>query len=352
MKLSKYFNGQMAVVFTLILATMMGVMALGTDIGVMYYQWVQLQKGADAAAVAGANFLNGGIAPATGSINSSCTGEPDDAQRAACSYVLNNGLASDASSMTLNEPAVGLPATAPTPNLQVIVKKNYQPYYFGKLIGLSTYNVTAMATAKANQNVTASGSVFPIGLECASPCSLSELVPGSSAPFNVKFSPAIGGAPGNWQWVNIGNGASDLGAAVTNGIDGTLMVGGTISTATGNKGNSGPVKSAFDARMRSCPSISDPCTGSQTAINDIPAGDPCLVTVPAVDFAGCTGSCGNLTIEGFAQVYIEPTSSSGNTGQNGTKISACYINAVDSTSIVGGSTGASLGAIAPPNLIQ
>jgi hypothetical protein len=351
MKLSKFSKGQMAVVMTLVLATLMGVMALGTDVGVMYFQWVQLQKGADAAAVAGANFLVGGITPASGTINASCTGQADDAKRAACSYVLNNGLASDANSMTINEPAVGLPNTAPTPNLQVILHKNNQPYFFGKLIGLNTYNVTAYASAKANQNVTTSEGAFPMGFECPSPCKLSDIEPGTPAPFNVKFTPVEGGAPGNWQWINIGNGASDLGTAVTDGIDGTLTVGGTISTVNGNKGNSGPVDNAFSSRMSTCPSISDPCNGGQTAINDIPTGDPCLVTVPAVDFAGCTGNC-SVTIEGFAQVYIEPSSSTKNTGNNGSQITACYIDAVDSTSVSGGTNGASLGAVAPPNLIQ
>src|SRR5258708_36476345 len=35
-----------------------GVMSLGADVGVMYYNWVQLQKGADAAAEARASYPN------------------------------------------------------------------------------------------------------------------------------------------------------------------------------------------------------------------------------------------------------------------------------------------------------
>ena len=61
MKIRKFGKGQMAVVITLALATLLGVMALGADVSVMYYNYIQLQKGADAAALAGANYLNGGI---------------------------------------------------------------------------------------------------------------------------------------------------------------------------------------------------------------------------------------------------------------------------------------------------
>jgi len=38
---------------TFAIATLLGAMALGTDVAVMYFNWVQLQKGADAAAIGG-----------------------------------------------------------------------------------------------------------------------------------------------------------------------------------------------------------------------------------------------------------------------------------------------------------
>src|SRR6202140_3464762 len=109
MKLERFRKGQMAIVFTPALSTLLGVMALGADVGVMYYNWNQLQKGADAAALAGANYLNGGITFAPTNVNAGCTGQSDDAKKAACSYAMNNGLASDANSLTINEPGVNLP---------------------------------------------------------------------------------------------------------------------------------------------------------------------------------------------------------------------------------------------------
>jgi Flp pilus assembly protein TadG len=114
MKLRKFGKGQIAVVMTLALATLLGVMALGADVGVMYYNYIQLQKGADAAALAGANYLNGGITFASANVNASCSGQADDAKKAACTYAMNNGLASDANSLTINEPGQNLPVGAPS----------------------------------------------------------------------------------------------------------------------------------------------------------------------------------------------------------------------------------------------
>src|SRR5882762_7991650 len=144
MKLRYLGKGQMAIVMTLAIATLVGVMSLGADVGVMYYNWNQLQKGADAAALAGANYLNGGITFATANVNAGCTGQSDDAKKAACSYAMNNGLASDANSLAINEPGQNLPAGAPSPNLQVIVTKSNIPYLFGRVIGLDTYKVVAV----------------------------------------------------------------------------------------------------------------------------------------------------------------------------------------------------------------
>jgi hypothetical protein len=344
MNLKEFYNGQMAIVMTLAIATLLGVMSLGADVGVMYYNWNQLQKGADAAALAGANYLNGGITFATANVNAGCTGQSDDAKKAACSYAINNGLASDANSLTINEPGVNLPVGAPTPNLQVIVSRSGIPYTFGRIIGLDTYSVKAFATAKSTLPANSVNGLFPMGMQCTSPCSLSSIQPGSSVPLGVKFTPAEGGAPGNWQWMG-GGGAPELAAGIANGLSGTFSIGDTISTSTGNKGNSGPVSSAWDARMSSCASISDPCAGSNPT--SIPSGDPCLVTVPAVDFTGVKGNK-PVAIEGFAQIYIEPTS----TIKHGSNITACYVKSVDGN-IVSGSTGAlNLGAIEPPKLIQ
>ena len=99
-------------------------------------------------------------------------------------------------------------------------------------------------------------------------------------------------------------------------MSGNLSIGDPISTDPGNKGNAGPVKKGFDARMASCGSTTpatDPCqngaliggTNGIGGTSGLSATDPCLVTVPAIDFTGVNGSK-NRPIEAFAQIYIEP----------------------------------------------
>jgi Flp pilus assembly protein TadG len=67
MKLEKFCVGQMGIVMTLTLATLLGVMTLCADVGVMYYNYLRLQKGVEAAAFAGAHYLRGGVTLASAS---------------------------------------------------------------------------------------------------------------------------------------------------------------------------------------------------------------------------------------------------------------------------------------------
>src|ERR1700737_167526 len=113
-----FFKGQMAVVMTFAIATLLGAMALGTDVGVMYFNWVQLQKGADAAALAGAVYLFPGhsgdypIDP-TRVAAAGCSGQPDDASKAACLYAYNNKMAIDSNNLKIVENSTSLPAPPP-----------------------------------------------------------------------------------------------------------------------------------------------------------------------------------------------------------------------------------------------
>jgi hypothetical protein len=66
-----------------------------------------------------------------------------------------------------------------------------------------------------------------------------------------------------------------------------------------------------------------------------------------VDFTGVTGQK-STPIEGFALVYIEPTS----TIKHGSNITACYVQAVTGNAVGGSSAALNLGAIEPPKLIQ
>ena len=340
MKLGKFRKGQMAVVMTLAIATLLGVMALGTDVGVMYYNYLQLQKGADAAALAGANYLSENLTGesfANGSVNSNCSSMPDDAQKAACTYALNNNLAN--ASLTYNE--VGASAAPNTPSIQVVAARNGLPYLFGRVIGLSTYKVAAAATAYQG-STGATTHLFPMGVQCNAPCSTITLDPGTNVAFGVKFTTAVPSASGNWQWLDSGKGATAVADAITGGMPGTYSVGETIKTETGNFSADHGMQTQFANLMSSCPALSpDPCSGGNPS--DIPPNDPCMVTVPAMNFSGLSGSSTALPIEAFAQVYLEPTSTASN-------ITACFVKQLDPNAVASG--GPALGSLGRPVLVQ
>jgi putative Flp pilus-assembly TadE/G-like protein len=328
-------RGQTIAVYSLIVVILVGVIALGTDVAEMYVNWQHMQKIADAAALAGANYEAGYTFGGTAA--SGCSGLPDAAKIAACTYAADNGLA--VAGLTITEPTIS--------TIRVVAQQTAIPYLFAKVLGLDTYAVAAGATAEAGGPVgTVSQGLFPVGLQCTAPCSLSSLDPGQSVSFGAKF---IGGlAAGNWQWLDptggSGGGDAALTTAIANGASGSFSIGSLIQSEPGNKGNSGTVQFALAGRLNSCPSIADPCTSAGGNPKDIPAGDPCLVVVPAVDYHGCTGDCG-LTIEGFAEIYLEPATTTG------TNINGCFVSAVAANTIAK-SSAPGLGALQVPVLIQ
>src|SRR6266851_2423800 len=170
------YRGQIAVVMTFAIATLLGAMALGTDVAVMYFNWVQLQKGADAAALAGAFYLipaNSTQYPLDSAAVTvaGCSSWFDDAQKAACTYAYKNNMAVDSNNLKIVENSPSLPAAAPTPNIQVWVNRPNLPYMFGKVIGLSSYAVSAKATGLDDYcGVSNNNPLFPVAFDCAGTC--------------------------------------------------------------------------------------------------------------------------------------------------------------------------------------
>ena len=331
-------KGQMAVMYAGIVAAMLGATALGADVAVMYVNSIQLQKAVDSAAIAGATYMTGlafSQTPASG-----CTpanGYTDDAKKAACTYAYNNGIDPSITGITLN-------VTEPTlTTLKVTAQHTGLPYYFGKVIGLNTYNVSVTSTGQASLAVgTVKNGMFPVGLQCNDPCTLSNMDPGQSVNFGQKF---VGGlAPGNWQFLDLGNGDNGLGTNIDQGATGSFTIGDPLTSETGNKGNSSNVRTGLADRLSKCHPIADPCSASGGNPSNIPAGDACLVVVPAVDYHACTGSC-SITIEGFALVYLEPATTTG------TSINGCFVKAVAADTITS-ATAPQLGAEMPPTLIN
>ena len=337
-RLCSYSKGQVLVLYAGIIAALVGATALCSDVALMYVNSIQMQKAVDSAAIAGATYMAGLTFSGAASGCTSANGYADDAEKAACTYAYNNGIDPSVTGTTLH-------VTEPTSStLQVTAQRTGLPLYFGKVIGLSTYNVSVTSTGQAAQAVgTVKNGMFPVGLQCTNPCTLSNMDPGQSVNFGQKF---VGGlAPGNWQFLAIGGtGDSTLGTNIDNGSTGSFTIGGPLQSEPGNKGNSSNVRAGLSDRLSRCHSIADPCSASGGNPSDIPAGDACLVIVPAVDYHGCTGSC-SLTIEGFALIYLESATTTG------TSINGCFVKAVAADTITS-TTAPQLGAEMPPTLIQ
>ncbi len=324
-------RGQIAVLYAGAIVALVGVLSLCADVGIMYVNWQQMQKTADAAAVAGASYLTATGNTFSGTPGTGCTG--DDAEKAACTYAVNNGLLAS----QLNPP---IAETAST--VQVSAQDANVPYLFAKVLGMNTYTVGATAIASIGPPNTVPNGLFPVGLQCTAPCNLANLDPGQSVTLGVKF--ANGLSPGNWEWLAPdGSGGSTLKNTIENGSSNSFSVGDQIDTKPG--GTNGPVSQGLSARLATCPAVSpDPCSGNGNPTN-IPPNDPCDVIVPAVDFTGSNGRS-SLTIEGFAEIYIDPA------GTTDTTINGCFVGQYKGTTVAGGTNAPALGPIAPPLLVQ
>src|SRR5207245_1894759 len=126
---SRVSKGQIAVIMTICLPVLIGVIGLGADLGVLYFNWVQLQKAADAAALAGASQLTGDTTTTT---NSSVVSTGTQ-------YAQSNGI-TQAADTILVSPANDDKSVSVYLSRQV-------PYYFLQVLGLKKGKVTAKATA-------------------------------------------------------------------------------------------------------------------------------------------------------------------------------------------------------------
>ena len=66
-------KGQISVALILMLTVILGAIGLGADAALLYFNWVILQKGVDAAALAGAGYLQGNSESAPNAISIAVT---------------------------------------------------------------------------------------------------------------------------------------------------------------------------------------------------------------------------------------------------------------------------------------
>jgi Flp pilus assembly protein TadG len=394
--------GQIMVLYAGVIAVLLGAIALGTDVAVMYLNWEQLQKAADASAIAGASQL---------------TGQPDasgttsgNAKAYAAGYACLNGIndtnaASDAGVSGSQQTVMTNLCTANTGNnpsytdtissinvdannsfIQVSLKRQL-PYFFGRVIGLTAGNVAASAKAAVAGNVnTVNDGLFPAGVQCATDASgncnfscnpISATCNNLPAAFNKDqvFAGVQGASylPGNWGWLSLTPSSScpssggPLAQTVACGGSDTETIG--VSTKPGQ--TVGQINHGWDTRISdyntfvtnnpSCKiSYASICGGTSTPC----PGDPLAVVVPLVNFNAVGNNCPgggtcNLTIQGFAELYLDPTQTCLDPG-NGNKskgcgsnasLEGCFIKSVAPDTI--GSSGApNTGVTSAPTLVQ
>src|SRR5216683_125934 len=370
-----FFKGQMAVVMTFAMATLLGAMALGTDLAVVYYNWVQLQKGADIAALAGAQYFRQTPPPKV--TNGNCpngalNGPNTDAENGACAYAITNGAAP--SELQINSPATsgpGLSVPAGVQTVQVYLKRTTIPLYFLKVLhpSFSHYGVSAVATAVGPSNVNGTGpGLFPLGMP-PNPN-------GIPLAFGQSLTLALGSASGDWQWLDIPNGmvgSNTPGSAPTGGGSTQLVsniqsgckcdahTGNYVTPEPGVMLNSAPMQAAVNARLPNgnisiqtyvantfCAAALTPAVlgGDITGLN---ITSPQLAVVPIVDWStsGALGASTAVPIQGFALMWLQSINLRG----VAITITAQYLAGLTDIAIAGGGLN-NYGAKTPIHLIQ
>jgi Flp pilus assembly protein TadG len=329
-RLFAHSRGQVAVVYTLAVVTLVGAVAFGTDVAVMYMNWQQLQKSVDSAALAGANFLY--------DVNSSV------ASTTATTYAQSNGVKSS---------EVTTSVAADRSSITVSAQRNV-PYYFAKVLGLSTQLVQVTATASAPNNPTCIGVCNPDGTPTDTPGTYGTatgeygLIPvGLQYTTNYTADQSVlltmGGTgnngtwgPGNWGSLALGApGGNMLRSNFADGYTGPVAVGQWVNTDTGIK--SGPVAQGLQDRINA-------------GLSEFPGGtyanhnwnDPRVGIIPLVDWVNINGASA-VQVKGFAAVWLDSV--------NGGQISAHFIKQV-AASAYGNSGGPSYGVHGQPILIK
>ena len=310
-KRTRASRGQMAVIFALALPTMLGAVALCTDVGVMYVNWAELQKAADAAVLAGAN-----------------RGLPYDAALAtdtAQQYAEMNGISKDE-----------ILSTTVAPNgmsLSMTLQRKVS-YVFGRVLGLTSAPVTVSATAGLQPAQDACGFV-PIGIECNATGAVSSIsqCPGANyttfenggAQLHLKAG-GVGGAlgPGNWAPLAIGgSGGEQFRSNIADGYSGPPIAPGTnVSTETGQI--VGPTYQGFQQRLQN---------GGETSFVSTPPPDssldatnPQVALVPLVNFGSPNGNS-SVEIVGFQEMWIS------NVDGNNATVTGYFINPLPGCSV-------------------
>ncbi len=325
--------GQVLVFVAIGIVVLLGTLALATDVAVFYFNWAQLRKEVDAAALAGANFL---------------PNNPTSATSTAATWVQTNGIAGD----QIVQNSVGSLGynNQPDTSLTVSVQRTV-PYYFARVLGLTSAPVTVTGTAGV-QPLNGAQGWLPIAMPCKG--SIRQCYDNPSCkpnpdgtgcyscvdnnpPVTVTLNSSQAG-PGDWGALSCpadNPGASGYVQALTVGCPTYTAVGDGV--ALSKPGNPVLTATGINDRLSTCPNCSSAFPGCSTSSTYDPS-NPYEILVPLVDTSLYTGRS-TAPVLGFAVAWI--LSASGNT------VTVEFMQGVTSAGGTPSPTGPDSGAYAP-----
>jgi Flp pilus assembly protein TadG len=267
---AKRHPGQVAIIMTLALPVLLAALALCCDTAVMYVNWQQMQKAADAAALAGATYL---------------ALDTTEAKQEAHDYALRNGL-TDGEITAIYSDAADTP-----PRWLTVTASRTVPHFFARVVGIMSAPISVSSTA-AIQPVTKAKGLVPIGVNCASGLVTQCFAPGASIDLKMSMN-----GPGNWFPVQLdAPGGNSYRTDIINGSANQIGIGDWINTETGNL--IGPTQQGFNTRWQEAQQM-DPTGSYASHVID----NPLVIEVPLVDWSNVNGKS-QVKVSGFGEFWI------------------------------------------------
>lgn len=269
-------EGQVVLVTVASVVSLILLMALVVDLGVVYLRKIQLSNAADAAALAGVQAL---------------PEDPTKALALSTEYADSNGIDGQFTALAVSKDMCG-----------VDVRIGYkQPMLFARLAGIDFADLEIEASAKVNPIYKVFGA-RPLGIVDK------DFIHGKA--YMLKFGAGIASDPsgffehGNYGALALGNnGASNYQDNIEEGYLGWLEVGQEIDTEPGNM--SGPTRKGIQNLLKQCPHTPQ-CTFANRR-DDCPRH----IVVPIVNSDADLSGRSPLSVTGFAYFFLEDLSGSG-----------------------------------------
>ncbi len=257
----------MTVLVALSLAILVGFAAIGVDVGRMYIVRERIYSAADAAALAGVQFL---------------PYDPDEAVATAVEFLAKNGMAAGATSVTI-DPGNGR-------KLRVQVGLNVE-MTFARVLGIGQLQVTGLSSAE-RLNATAVSHVVPLSVSRDQNFSYGSLM-------TLKKGPGGQVSPGNFGALALGgSGASQYRENLQYGYAEWISIGDWLRTEPGNM--AGPTRTAVEYRIGLDP---------YATFDQVDRNSPRLVNIPVIDTY--PNGRGEVQVVGFAVFFLEDSDGHG-----------------------------------------